>query len=316
MMAHLYIFLYIISFFSGVICLSVVMIYKNQLPKIFGIDFKLLRNFIIVFFCFFAVNFIIFYNEYFIYSILVKYIMLGTFDVLLVMAGYYIIRLNCIEIEDIAVKVYLTAGIIYIIMWISVYAFDYNWFPPMRAITQFIADAIFVSAISAILIICSIYQNKKNSDIMEKKYLIALNVIMCVYACVLYCADLFTELSRAYISTDVEYPYLYDPIFIFFIIVNVYTTLYLVINVRQIKMPNHTGKCEDEKRVKESELIDILSDREKEVIDCIVKGMNNAEIAEELCISVYTVKRHINNIFKKLEMKNRFELLCKIQNEK
>lgn len=59
-----------------------------------------------------------------------------------------------------------------------------------------------------------------------------------------------------------------------------------------------------------------ISAREREVIGLIAEGKNNAEIAETLNISIYTVKRHINNIFKKLEIKSRFELLSKINNSK
>ena len=63
------------------------------------------------------------------------------------------------------------------------------------------------------------------------------------------------------------------------------------------------GKKEEAEEVKKQVAasgarIEELSAREKEVIELIIKGMNNTEIAEELCISVYTVKRHVNNIFK------------------
>lgn len=290
------------------------MIYKNHLPKIFGIDFNLMKKFIVTFFCFFAVNFIIFYNEYFINYSIVKYTMLVIFDILLVIAVYYLIKLNCVEIEAIAIKVFLSAGALYIFIWFTVYVFKFSWFPPLRSIAQFIADAIFVSVMSAVLIICSLYQNKKNSDMWEKKYLITLNIIMCIYSCLLYCADLFTELSRAYISPETNYPYLYDPIFIIFIIVNIYTAGYLVLSVRQASFSDSGERSET--GTAKQEVLTCLSARETEVINLIAKGMNNAEIADELCISVYTVKRHVNNIFKKLEVKNRFELLYKMQNNK
>ena len=45
---------------------------------------------------------------------------------------------------------------------------------------------------------------------------------------------------------------------------------------------------------------DALSDREKEVIVCVVKGMSNKEIAEQLYISVNTVMTHRRNISRKL----------------
>ncbi|MFJ7936304.1 response regulator [Sporosarcina sp. NPDC096371] len=49
----------------------------------------------------------------------------------------------------------------------------------------------------------------------------------------------------------------------------------------------------------------ILSDREKEVLLELVKGLSNNEIAEALFISDNTVKIHVNKIFKKLNVKSR-----------
>ena len=58
---------------------------------------------------------------------------------------------------------------------------------------------------------------------------------------------------------------------------------------------------------------DKLSDREKEIINCIKKGRSNKDIAKELQISENTVKTHIYNIFSKLKVKNRIELINKFQ---
>ena len=55
-----------------------------------------------------------------------------------------------------------------------------------------------------------------------------------------------------------------------------------------------------------------LSKREVEVAVLVTKGMSNAEIAVALCISETTVKKHISNIFKKLEITNRDEVFAKV----
>ncbi len=52
-----------------------------------------------------------------------------------------------------------------------------------------------------------------------------------------------------------------------------------------------------------------ISLREKEIIIFILKGFDNKEIAVKLSISVNTVKVHVANIFKKLNVKSRFELI-------
>ena len=51
-----------------------------------------------------------------------------------------------------------------------------------------------------------------------------------------------------------------------------------------------------------------LSPREKEVARLAARGYSNAQIAEELFISVETVKRHMATIFEKLGIESRREL--------
>ena len=46
----------------------------------------------------------------------------------------------------------------------------------------------------------------------------------------------------------------------------------------------------------------ILSNREKEVIYHIAKGLTNKEIAEKLCLSIHTITTHRRNISTKLQI--------------
>lgn len=48
--------------------------------------------------------------------------------------------------------------------------------------------------------------------------------------------------------------------------------------------------------------IETLTDREKEVVVCIVKGMTNKEIADHLFLSIHTINTHRKNITKKLQI--------------
>lgn len=47
---------------------------------------------------------------------------------------------------------------------------------------------------------------------------------------------------------------------------------------------------------------DTLSQREREIVICVVKGMTNKEIAENLFLSIHTVITHRRNISKKLQI--------------
>jgi LuxR family maltose regulon positive regulatory protein len=61
----------------------------------------------------------------------------------------------------------------------------------------------------------------------------------------------------------------------------------------------------------QDELVEPLSNREIEVLQYIALGSANQEIAQELIISIYTVKSHARNIFSKLGVKNRTEAVAK-----
>ncbi|MDX5474588.1 MAG: response regulator transcription factor [Bacillaceae bacterium] len=59
-----------------------------------------------------------------------------------------------------------------------------------------------------------------------------------------------------------------------------------------------------------------LTDREKEVLLCLVEGLTNKEIATKLFISDKTVKIHVSNIFRKLEVKSRSQaIIYAVQNK-
>lgn len=53
----------------------------------------------------------------------------------------------------------------------------------------------------------------------------------------------------------------------------------------------------------------LLTRRELEVLRCISKGYNNTKIADSLYISINTVKKHVGQIFGKLEITDRTELV-------
>lgn len=57
----------------------------------------------------------------------------------------------------------------------------------------------------------------------------------------------------------------------------------------------------------------ILTQREKEVFIYANEGLRNKEIAVRLFISPGTVKKHFDNIFKKLDACNKLEALKKVK---
>lgn len=57
-----------------------------------------------------------------------------------------------------------------------------------------------------------------------------------------------------------------------------------------------------------------LSNQELAIKNLILEKKSNKEIATELFISVSTVKTHITNLYKKLEVVNRTDLLTRFKN--
>lgn len=55
--------------------------------------------------------------------------------------------------------------------------------------------------------------------------------------------------------------------------------------------------------------------RELEVLRCVAEGLRNQEIAEKLFNSEETIKKHINNMFQKMHVKNRLSLVTKAREE-
>ena len=62
---------------------------------------------------------------------------------------------------------------------------------------------------------------------------------------------------------------------------------------------------------KETPNLAILSSRENEILQLLTKGLLYKEIADQLSISVSTVRQHIHHIYEKLHVQNRTEAINK-----
>lgn len=73
---------------------------------------------------------------------------------------------------------------------------------------------------------------------------------------------------------------------------------------------------EDFRRVREDAETDdtelfVLSVRESEILELVAQGLRNKEIASRLCIAEKTVKNHVSNILKALQVNSRTEAAMK-----
>ena len=63
------------------------------------------------------------------------------------------------------------------------------------------------------------------------------------------------------------------------------------------------------------ESLDVLSQREMEVLKLAARGLSNQDIAEELCLSMRTVQGHLGHIFNKLQVGSRTEAVIRALKE-
>ena len=69
---------------------------------------------------------------------------------------------------------------------------------------------------------------------------------------------------------------------------------------------------EEEFKINEKELKKLnLSTREYQVLQLLTQGQSNAEIAQNLFLSISTVKTHISNLFVKMDVKSRTQAIEK-----
>jgi DNA-binding NarL/FixJ family response regulator len=73
------------------------------------------------------------------------------------------------------------------------------------------------------------------------------------------------------------------------------------------KILNEFGKPKAELGDSATACLEALTDREHQVLELVVQGLSNPEIAERLCLSENTIKKYLHNILEKLHLNNRVE---------
>lgn len=73
------------------------------------------------------------------------------------------------------------------------------------------------------------------------------------------------------------------------------------------EVPAETGTFVDDDSIKKAG----ISKRELEILQLIDEGLSNQQIAEKLYVSEHTVKKHVSNLFFKLDVQRRTEAVKK-----
>jgi len=105
------------------------------------------------------------------------------------------------------------------------------------------------------------------------------------------------------------------PIVIFLMVVTSSFLVVVYIQIDKTKIENLSNQIKDQSDTEDENfnaLLKGLTFRQREVYDLIVSGKTNKEITSELFIEQSTLKTHINQIYKKLNIKNRSELKSRV----
>ncbi len=94
------------------------------------------------------------------------------------------------------------------------------------------------------------------------------------------------------------------------------TSPFLANLTSRILLKLHEPSKVDEEVERKIEERSSLTAREKEIAGMLLKGKSNKEISDLMCVSIETVKSHLQNIYRKLGVKSRMEVLALFLKEK
>jgi Response regulator containing a CheY-like receiver domain and an HTH DNA-binding domain len=213
----------------------------------------------------------------------------------------------------------------YIVIWLfaTSYIWDVNFHIVSRSgrILFILLDLLFCLLSVSVVAVYAIRGQIKMKDRLFSFYIFSVSTVLVIYAGWEFAnyIRLFAGISIPQVS--VLHPFNATAFFLFF--TNVFTLVYVyrkdfsesyfAENSVQVVSESFETRKDPNALSEDIAVEHNLTPREKEVMDFVFKGFNNAEIADELFISQNTVKHHIYNLFKKLNVSNRVELICLLQ---
>ncbi len=182
-------------------------------------------------------------------------------------------------------------------------------FGPIYPLSSIIEIISIIYAITLVIIL-----RKKITDTTIRKYIITLIIIIAVFLPAIGHDQFFFFGIQAINEVPIEL--ILSPVFymVLSIVTLIFGTRFLKSTIRLERSVNSTARESNqltiEAKIQELAKRAGLSEREVSIIPLIGKGLGNKQIALELNISSKTVGNHIYNIYKKLKISSRYELLA------
>jgi len=183
--------------------------------------------------------------------------------------------------------------------WIEIMVFETNYLLHNLYATT---DLLIIIA----MILASIYLKYRASQLSKNKINISINYLSLIYFIPYLIAFILTIIIRL-----IKIPFEFSTIINLFLIILFNVGIALWVNKYRQVFIHHYNELE----VKTSSKLEMfvsnyeITVRELDVIKLICNGKTNKEIADQLFISISTVKDHNYNIYQKLSIKNRTQLM-------
>ncbi len=225
--------------------------------------------------------------------------------------NFYIKNRNplCGALKKYALPVYAATLLISLVAYI--WFFDENFFTTGTA--GYVMQIVIAATMSVYTVLSAVEMLYDTVTRLLRTYVIAVTALLVINgwwnaAIVLRTVKGVTVISDNFDITS----------FLLFVI-GVCNTVYIYkADFSPVFYPREIEASEEES---EDEMIDriatmhMLTQRERDVFALAYAGRTNPEIAEELYISKYTVKRHMHSIFEKLDVSTRIELVHMVKGQ-
>ena len=296
-------FLYILSFFSGIVNIT---FNSLTITKFHSLTQSRLLTLNIVFFLYMTVNFVLFFSRMFVQLSVVSRGLLYVFDLLYALMAcvwiFYMASLSGVKMPRHIKTSIFTVCSIYYLCWLISDIF----FLADNQIDMLPAGKILTTVGEALLLVTIIeftwyYYIKIRGN---RKLPLLMGLTMCLYF--VYCFFYNIDCVFRFIGPSNWPAYPFDVLIVIYALFNIFAIVSHYSILWKHKRALSREDIED--LIEELNSEKNLSAREKEVLLLMIRGKSNNQIADELVISIYTVKRHVNNIFKKISVSSRAEL--------
>ena len=296
-------FLYILSFFTGIVNIT---LNSLTITKFHSLIQSRLLTLNIIFFLYMIINFLLFFSRLFVQLRVVSSSLLYVFDLLYAMLVcmwvFYAASLSGGKVAGAVKAVVISVCSAYYLCWLvsDIFFLDANQIDMMTPGKLLTAAGECLLLITAVEFTWYYYMKIKG----RRRIPLLMNITMCIYF--LYCFLYDMDCVFRFVGPVNWRTYPFDALVIIYAVFNV---LAIISHYSSLWKSKKRLTTEDvDSLLEELNPANDLSAREKEVMFLMVQGKSNNQIAEELVISIYTVKRHVNSIFKKTGLKSRAEL--------